>query len=193
MMDTRDKIQEQGKSIRRWSGILLVSCIFTLLSACGFHLRGALELAPELRELALAGVDRRSEPGRELETLLARNGGRLVASPEMAGAVLIVRREAISRRVLSVAGTGQASEYELNYRLDYRFEAPPGTPRGGDQSLTQRRYYRFDPTRVLAKADEEARLVNEMRRDALAALLRRLNSLLRQPPPATPPADAPAP
>ncbi|MHA1568995.1 MAG: LPS-assembly lipoprotein LptE, partial [Alphaproteobacteria bacterium] len=89
--------------------------------------------------------------------------------------------------------SGQASEYELNYRLDYRFEAPPGTPRGEVQSQTQRRYYRFDPTRVLAKADEEARLVNEMRRDAIASLLRRLNALLHQPQPAKPAADAPAP
>jgi LPS-assembly lipoprotein len=174
------------------TSFLVTSTLF-LVSGCGFHLRGAVELAPELQELALAGVDRRSELGRELETALARNGGRLVASPEAAGAVLIVKREQVSRRVLSVAGSGQASEYELNYRLDYRFEAPPGTPRGEEQSLTQRRYYRFDPTRVLAKADEEARLVNEMRRDAIAGLLRRLNTLLRQPPPARPVADAPAP
>jgi LPS-assembly lipoprotein len=173
--------------------LALVTCTLALVPGCGFHLRGALELAPELQELALAGVDRRSELGRELEAALARNGGRLVASPEGAGAVLIIGQEQVSRRVLSVTGTGQASEYELNYRLDYRFEAPPGTPRGEAQSLAQRRYYRFDPTRVLAKADEEVRLVNEMRRDAVASLLRRLNALLRQPLPAKTAADAPAP
>jgi len=149
-------------------------------------MRGSIDLPEELTEVALAGTRPNGELGVALRNGFARVGGQVVDSGESASSVLVITQDSYSRRVLSVDSIGQANEYELRYTLGFRLDDPGGTNRVVQQSFNLRRQYRYDPNLTLAKADEEARLVREMRQDAARQLLRRLKAGIENPVQTTP-------
>ena len=166
-----------------------------MLSGCGFHLRGNIDLPEELSEVALEGTRPNGELGVAVRNGFSRVGGQVVDSKTSARSVLVITRDSSSRRVLSVDSIGQANEYELAYTLGFRLDDPHGVNRVVPQSINLRRQYRFDPDLTLAKADEEARLVREMRQDAVRQMLRRLKAGIDNPvaPKSKANANAPAP
>ncbi len=166
----------------------LLIALALLLTACGFHLRGAVALPPDLRALAVTGTPENGPLWRVLRDALPRAGGRLAGAAE-ADAVLVITDENLSRRVLSVDSRGRAQEYELKYTLGYRLDTPDGRPRLEPRRITVFRQYRFDPDAVLAKGEEERRLQEEMRREAVGRLLRQITTRLTRPEPARAPAS----
>ena len=173
--------------------VLVVSLV--VLSGCGFQLRGSIELPEELSEVALEGTRPNGELGVAVRNGFSRVGGQVVDSKTRAQSVLIITQDSSSRRVLSVDSIGQANEYELAYTLGFRLDDPNGVNRVVQQSINLRRQFRFDPDLTLAKADEEARLVREMRQDAVRQMLRRLKAGIDNPvvPKSKADASAPAP
>lgn len=171
--------------------VLVVSLV--VLSGCGFHLRGSIELPEELSEVALEGTRPNGELGVAVRNGFSRVGGQVVDSKTSAQSVLIITQDSSSRRVLSVDSIGQANEYELAYTLGFRLDDPNGVNRVVQQSINLRRQFRFDPDLTLAKADEEARLVREMRQDAVRQMLRRLKAGIDNPVAPKSKADASAP
>ena len=160
---------------------LSLVCCALVLSGCGFHLRGSTDLPEELSEVALEGTRLNGELGVAVRNGFSRAGGQVVESRSSARSVLVITQDSSSRRVLSVNSLGQANEYELAYTLGFRLDDPNGTNRVVAQSIKLRRQYRFDPDLILAKGDEEARLVREMRQDAVHQMLRRLKAGIENP------------
>jgi len=172
---------------------LLIIPFFITISGCGFHLRGQIELPEALAEVAIQGTKPYGELGVAVRNGFTRAGGQVVDSPHVARSVLVITRDASQRRVLSVDSSGQANEYELDYTLGFRLDDPEGTNLVVPQSINLRRQYRYDATQTLAKADEEARLVREMREDAVRQMLLRLKASLDNPVPVAPKASSRAP
>lgn len=150
--------------------------LFAGLTGCGFHLRGAVELPPALTEVAIQGTNPYGELGVVLRNGFSRVGGQVVESVQQAQSVVVITRDSTQRRVLSVDNLGQATQYELEYTLGFRLDDPQGATRVGAQTLNLRRQYNYDPNLALAKADEEARLVREMRQEAVRQMLSRLKA-----------------
>ena len=172
---------------------LMLGVSLVAISGCGFHLRGSIELPEELSEVALEGTRPNGELGVAVRNGLSRVGGQVGDSKTSAQSVLVITQDSSSRRVLSVDSIGQANEYELAYTLGFRLDDPNGVNRVVQQSINLRRQFRFDPDLTLAKADEEARLVREMRQDAVRQMLRRLKAGIDNPVAPKSKADASAP
>lgn len=152
-----------------WLGLAL------LLGGCGFHLRGDLALPPELQRVALTGTSPNSALGIDIhQALVAAGGEGVTGDAAQATARLVIHTEQFDKRVLSVNSLGQASEYELHYRLRYELQSRTGSTLAGVQQLDRLRDYVFDPANVLGKGAEEALLKQEMRRQAVARMLERL-------------------
>ena len=180
------------RAVRAIVSLVLIYCVVALLSACGFHLRGSIELPVELTEVAIEGTRPNGELGVAVRNGFSRVGGQVVDSAASARSVLVITQDSSSRRVLSVDSIGQANEYELAYTLGFRLDDPDGNNRVVQQSINLRRQYRYDPTKTLAKADEEARLLREMRQDGVRQMLRRLKAGIENPVSVVPKADSSA-
>ncbi len=167
---------------------ILLLLLALILSACGFHLRGAAALPPDLRALAVTGTPENGPLWRVLRDAIPAAGG-ILAGAANADAVLVITADRFDRRVLSVDSQGRAQEYELKYTLGYRLDSSDGKPLLDARNLTVFRQYRFDPDAVLAKGEEERRLQEEMRRAAVGRLLRQLTLRLSNPEPAGAPAS----
>lgn len=140
-----------------------------LIASCGFHLRSAPSVPPEMARTYIATDDHYSLFYRKLRDRLQQAGVELVDSAVDATAEFSILTDETGQRVLSVSARNVPREYEVYYTIHYGLSS-------GDFILmpprlkTLTRDYTYDETRVLGKAKEE-RLLREAIADDLARLV----------------------
>ncbi|MBT6278068.1 MAG: hypothetical protein HOI95_28535 [Chromatiales bacterium] len=151
----------------------------TLLSGCGFQLRGQTQLPSDIKVMGVQAPN--VQVRDELAIFLGNSGVKVVpaASTADSDAVLSVGAETYNRRVLSVdPRTGKAREFELSYSFDFNVVDSDGKTLVKPQSVLLLRDFVFDEDAVIGKSREEGVLREEMRRDAIQQLMRRLQASL---------------
>jgi LPS-assembly lipoprotein len=154
---------------------LLLLLLSMQLAACGFHLRGDVELPPEVKQLAIEEAEKGPMLVPVLNTLFRRNDIKPVADLEQAKLVLEILSESYKRRVITVSSAGQVQEYELIYAIKYSIKNKENERLSLlGQKTTVKRDLRFSVTEVLGKTSEENRLKEDMVNAAAEQILRRL-------------------
>ncbi len=157
------------------------------LSACGFRLRGHIDVPPQMQETYITGAAAFSELNIELKKALERAGAKIVSGPEAATAQLIITSEQLKRRVLSVDAKGRASEYELTYEVVFELRDKTNKVLVPTQPVNLLRDYKFDPDNVLAKDTEEVQLRKALVIAAVQQMMRRIDAGLKHPSAIDPP------
>ncbi len=172
----------QALCIRQMKNLLACLLVALALSGCGFHLRGEVELPPEIRSLAIEDSATGSELVPVIKLKLRRSGIKPLDNSQQAKLILIINGEAYSRRVLTVSSVGQVQEFGLSYDVDYSIKnvADPSASLMR-QTLSIKRDLRFSVDEVLGKASEEARLKDDMLVAAAERILRRLPKAVSKP------------
>lgn len=159
---------------------LLVFLSVYLLGACGFHLRGPVELSAEITPLFIEQAGADNALRRELRALLSQSGkNNLTQSKSESKAVLSIISASNKRRVVAVDDRGRARQYELSYIVRYSVTSENISQVEGDNvsMLRLKRELIFDPDSVLAIGHETETLYNDMRKDAARLILQRLQAL----------------
>ena len=154
--------------------ILLIS----MLNACGFKLRGALELSPDMSPLYLQ-QNSLFELARQIKPLLAANEIKLTENEHEANAYLTLNSEQKKRNVLSVDSNGRAREYLLSYTVLFSITIKSATAlkaKDIEQSISISRSLLFDPDAVLAVTNESEILYKDMQRDAAQLILLKMQA-----------------
>lgn len=159
------------------AGVLVL--LMAGLTACGFHLRGSGDNAA----LKVDGLYISQGPASgQLVTALGRAlrsaGATLVDAREAAKVVLDLKGERRDRRVLSVGSAGKVQQYELHYAITFAASDAAGRVLADTQTVSLVRNITYNQSDVLAKGNEEERLFDDMRRDAIGQVMQRLNSAL---------------
>jgi LPS-assembly lipoprotein len=145
------------------------------LSACGFRLRGAPDMAFQTLYMSVA---ENSSLGNELKRNLASLGTVQVftdaAQKPKAQAILDVLSEAREKTVVGVNASGQVREFQLRLRVNFRLNTPKGVELIPATELLLQRDISFNESAVLAKEAEEALLYRDMQTDIVQQLMRRL-------------------
>jgi len=162
---------------------VLTLALLLSITACGFHLRGSVQLPPELAEMALRDASPATDVVTELRRALKNEGVRL---SDDAALVLELKGERYGKRVLSVDSSGRAQEYGLSYTIAFllkrgEMQAESSALWLVEQSVTVTRDLRFDANAVLGTASEEVQLKTAMRRDAVVQILQRLQKARPKP------------
>lgn len=154
-------------------------CLLLLsLSGCGFHLRGAVDLPPDKRVIALQGIGLDHPFAHDLQLFLDLVKGRLVTDPAKAGSVIVIQNIREGRRVVSLNENGKAIEFELTYRVQYEIRGPDGKVLSPSRTIRIHRIYLNTQLQVIGKSQEESVIRQEMRHEAARTLLRRLQSVV---------------
>lgn len=142
------------------------------LTACGFQLRGVANLS--FKTLYIEGP--KLTISRELQQSIKNNNIVIVDDITEAEVVLNMMNESNEKRILSLGGTGTVREYELNYAVNFRVREASNPIWNKPQSVKIRRDYSYNDQLLLGKSDEEARINNDMRSDAVREIVRRLSA-----------------
>jgi len=160
--------------------VTAIALLLALLPACGFQLRGDVELPLALQETYLESKNPYTGMARALRVELEAAGGRIMESSEQAAAVLHIIREISENRILSVGSTGKASEYELFNEVVFSLSDAQGEVLIKPQTVRMTRDLVFDETELLGKISEAEGIHRQMRRNMARQIIIRIGVGLRQ-------------
>lgn len=148
----------------------------SLLSACGFQLRGDVVIPfRDLYITAAAG----SPIAADLTRKLQATSTKLAASAAVADARLAIVDELRDKIILSLSAAGRVIEYQLKLRVGYQLTDSKGAVLIEKSEVNLIRNMSYDDAFVLAKQQEEALLFKDMQNDIVQQILRRLSQVKR--------------
>ena len=161
--------------IRRLFPVVLVLA----LSACGFQLRNALTLPPDLGPVRVVSVDRYSELAESLARSLELAGATAATSDVANAAVLDVLAERWGDTPISVDAFGRSQEFSLRYAVIFELRKGDGSVLVPRETIELSRDYVSNPVRAIGTEGEREILQRELRREMASAVLRRIDAATR--------------
>lgn len=162
--------------IRRLSSVVLVLA----LSACGFQLRNALTLPPDLGPVRVVSVDRYSELAESLARSLELAGATAATSDVANAAVLDVLAEHWGDTPISVDALGRSQEFSLRYAVIFELRKGDGSVLVPRETIELSRDYVSNPVNAIGTEGEREILQRELRREMASAVLRRIDAATRE-------------
>ena len=158
------------------SSIKLTSVVLaaSLLTACGFHLRGDYSIPDELETMSLTSYDQYSMFTRMVRGQLRMSEVTIVTPAENIPNLHLLG-ESVGERTLSLYQNTRAAEKELTFNASYRVTIPEI----GSRQLSTRvtRSYLDNPLTALAKSVERDMIEDEMRKLAATQIIRQMARL----------------
>ena len=148
----------------------------TLLSGCGYHLRGQAPLPAALATPFLESADHYTPLYAALQARLRAAGAVLASDPAAASAVIHLQKDDTGREVLSVSARNTPGEFEVYYNVEYSVTGG-GSELLALQQVTLTRDFSYNETAVLAKEHEEDSLRTALADELAGLILRRLAAL----------------
>jgi LPS-assembly lipoprotein len=154
--------------------LFLLSSLF--LTACGYHLRDAADLPPELNHVYLQGES--PSLREQFNKTLKSSAGQLESSAKTAKLVINIVKEDLQRRVLSLSERGRANEFGLDYRLEYELSDANNKVLLEREAIEIRREYFNNQQDIIAKDNEEKVIRSEMLQQAVRSIISRARVIL---------------
>ncbi|HLF96021.1 MAG TPA: LPS assembly lipoprotein LptE [Methylococcaceae bacterium] len=146
----------------------------SLLSGCGFELRGTSGYAAKLENLYVEGVQPGTPLMQRINEILRRADVKLAKDRHGASAVLRVLDIDEDTRTLSVSGAGRSTEFDLTYKLAFELTTAKGEIILPRQEIRIDREYFNDQFLAIGRAQEEVQLRQEMQMEAAETMARRV-------------------
>ena len=135
---------------------LLILGLILMISACGFQLRG--DIRANFDSISISGGT--SSFNKTLQRKFRQAGISIESKAEAEKIVEIIENK-FTKKILTLTGTGAVSEYQLDYVVTYRFKSKDG-PWNSPVTIEASRNYTYDDSDILAKDEEEKRLISGM-------------------------------
>ena len=157
---------------------LILTLLAVIVTACGFQLRGSLDLYKEISPIYLQHKSA-FELARDIKSLLATNKILVVNKVSESNSQLKLLREEKNRRVLTVDGDGRAREYLLTYTVYFSMNINQSQDKEVSDSISLSRSLLFNVDAVLAVTNESEVLYKDMQRNAARLILLKLQARAR--------------
>lgn len=159
-------------------GFLLTSLV---LSACGFHLRGMMDMPRWLNPMSVVIEHAHRDMGPYLIESLQSYSIAVKTDPAQAQYWLIIEQDNLQEQISSVSSNTTSRQYELNYQVQFKLTEARGREIIPSTHLTVTRQVTINNNRILGSNQEQTLLLNEMRRDAASQIIYRLSRYQTRP------------
>lgn len=150
-----------------------VLTIGVLLSGCGFHLRGQIDVPESLMRMHVKGTD--IELVRDVEKSLKFSDIEMVDEGDDA-ALLDLSAASYKKEVNGTDSDGIATSYKFTYAVPYVLYDVSGEAIQRER-VHQNRTLSYNAADILLFEREEQYLIEEMRKDLVSQMLRRMSKI----------------
>lgn len=154
---------------------LLAGALF--LQGCGWHLRGAQPLPPELQTLFLQVASENSSFARSLKRSLKSMDVQLADQNTGAPYSLVVSDVNRTTRTISTTSAAKVAEYALTSSINFSVKNQQGETLIPQTLLSVEKSYLYNSNNAVSSYEEEALLRREMERDLVQQLIRRYRAI----------------
>lgn len=154
---------------------LIFLLMVSLVSGCGFHLRGTITLPDSIRTVNVKSPDVKLR-----DTLVSRlesNNVIVVNDPTSDSAQINITNVDFSREVRTIDDRGKSTGYVLILTVKYAVVGSDGKDLVKPSTASARRDYNFEQEQLLSATREEELLYDEMREDAAQSILRKMSRI----------------
>nr|WP_298146204.1 LPS assembly lipoprotein LptE [uncultured Pseudomonas sp.] len=152
---------------------LLVIGLATLLSACGFQLRGTGDVQFALKELDVSARNAHGETVKDVREVLRDNGVKVYKGAPYS---LVLTDEQEERRAATYTSSARTAEYQLTMTLAYDIRGSKDLLLMTDK-LEAQRFYSQDGNNLVGGDQEAKQIRGEMRRELIQQLAQRLQGI----------------
>jgi len=174
---TRGPFAGGSSRLGRVTATILVLAVLLSAGACGFKLRGVVEIPPGLNPMYIEAASGSAVRGALVERL-SGSQVQLAANPQDARVIIRIQNESRSERVAAVDRGGKALASELHYQVVFDAVAPDGTELVPQQALDLVRTYDNPDVEVLGKEIEANLIYEDLIQDAAGRILSRMRAVL---------------
>lgn len=153
-----------------WLKILLLTSVFSLVTACGFQLRGAQDVSDDKRQVHLLTGNAPAILVRSLQQNMKFNGIQDTANAPYQIQILNHR---YNRRAATLSRNSDIDEFELSLEVTMIINDAEGKPLSADITLQRERVYDYDKNAAAASDEQEAQLRRELYQALAQTILRR--------------------
>lgn len=153
---------------------LLLLSAMSVISACGFQLRGVTSLPEGTEPVYLDGAS--GQLGIELRNLLNASGVELSENIKDANSQLIIKKRKSEKRTAALGEGARVIEYQLIESLSFELRSSNGDILFNPSRLTERKIINNDPNKVASSSAEELLLRREMLQNLAAKITRQLRA-----------------
>lgn len=156
----------------RTAKLFVISILISLLTACGFQLRGSYALPFATLSISLPPTSAfYAQLKRSIE---AASPTRIVTEAKDAEANLVVLGDSQQKNILSLSAAGRAREYGLVRTFNFKVSGMNGAEYVPPSQIVLRRDITYSDDLVLSKESEEALLWRDIQNDLVQQIMRRL-------------------
>ncbi|WP_051555090.1 LPS assembly lipoprotein LptE [Legionella fairfieldensis] len=155
------------KQLLMWAG-------FLLLTGCGFHLRGFVDMPAWLNNVAIVIQNAHRDLGPLLKDQLESYNIKVNPNPGQASYLLIIESDSIQQQMTNVSASTAPRQYLLIYDVQFTVVKVKGNTIIPSSHVSVTRQLTVNNNRILGSNSEEAQLLSEMRRDAAMQIMNQL-------------------
>jgi len=148
--------------------------LFMLLTSCGFHLRGMMDMPPWLTNVDIII----QKAHRDLEPLLKEQMEayhiKINPNPDTAKYWLIIEEDTEQQQITSISSSTTPRQYQMIYTVRFKLTHAKGSDVIPLRTIVVTRQLTVNSDRILGSNDEEAILKSEMRKDAVIQIISRI-------------------
>jgi len=147
---------------------LFLLLFFASITSCGYQLRGVEEV--NFKSISIVGG---STGFLKLLKKKFKQAGVKVQEKNTVKSLEIIN-DNFSKKILSLSAAGKVREYQINYKILFRFKSQDGewsTP----INIESNRDYTFDDKNIIAKTEEELRIVKSMQERLIRTIVTQLS------------------
>lgn len=145
------------------------------LSACGFHLRGMVDIPTWLERVSVIAKGDQKELADLLESQLDGYKIKVIQDPSQAKYWLMLNYSSVKQQIISIGASTNPRQYQLIMETNFSLKTRDGQIIKPARSIFVSRQFTANNDRILGSNDEEATLVNEMRQETITQIINRLS------------------
>ncbi|MDR2012926.1 MAG: LPS assembly lipoprotein LptE [Rhodanobacter sp.] len=173
-------------NLHRFASVMLAVLALSI-SGCGFHPRKEAQLPANMQRIHIQIADSTSPLAKSLARALPRSGAQVVDKDEPDATQMKITANNFFTDVLAVGGAARAVEYALRYHVEFEVTDAAGIALLPKQTIELTRTFTFDQSQALGVSAETDLLTQELQKDMVQTILRRLEALTKAHPAAAHP------
>lgn len=155
--------------------LFLPLMLVLLLSACGFHLRGMVDIPTWLDNVAIISNNNDKQLAAILKAQLEGYHIQVNSDPAFAKYWLVISLVALQQQIISVGASTNPRQYALILTVEFLLQTRKGQIIKPLKKIHVTRQLTVNNDRILGSNDEETILVGEMKQDAVVQIMNQLS------------------
>lgn len=164
------------KKVHTISFIVLLLGI-TLLTGCGFHLRGAAPLPPNIKSISLHSATPYSLLMQELKEIFVSMKIAVVTPTEHPDLILVIDSETFSSTSLVQSASSSTEQYIMYYTITYHLDDAKNQSIWGPKNLRLSQTYSINQNEVLTTGTIEQTIQQQLQQEAAGRIIVQLGSV----------------